>query len=222
MSAVSPDWETNSASRPCSQRRLAVAELRGDVDLGLRHRLLRRPDRQVLVRAPGPPAGRDRRRLRVPLPRAAAASRGGWRCSSRSRARPPTRSPRCATPRRRGSTIVAVVNVPTSTIARESARRRCRRSPAPRSASPRPRPSPASSPCCSASPIAAGRARGTLVARRRRPAGRRARSQSPRLMAEALKLEHADRGARRATSPRRATCSISAAAPSTRSRSKAR
>ena len=39
----------------------------------LRHRLLCRPRRQVLVRAARAPAGRDRRRLRIPLPRAAAA-----------------------------------------------------------------------------------------------------------------------------------------------------
>ena len=40
--------------------------------------------------------------------------------SSRSRARPPTRWRRCATPRRRSSTCCPIVNVPTSTIARES------------------------------------------------------------------------------------------------------
>ena len=44
---------------------------------GLRHRLLRRPGREVLVRAAGAPAGRGRGRLGVPLPRAAAA--GGRR-----------------------------------------------------------------------------------------------------------------------------------------------
>src|SRR3954451_1148880 len=44
------------------------------VGLGLRHRLLRRADRQILVRALGAPARRDRRRLGVPLPRSAAGA----------------------------------------------------------------------------------------------------------------------------------------------------
>ena len=42
------------------------------------------------------------------------------RSSSRNPARPPTPWPRCATPRPRARTRIAVVNVPTSTIARES------------------------------------------------------------------------------------------------------
>ena len=41
-------------------------------DLGLRHRLSRRPDRQILVRALCAPAGRHRCRLGIPLPRNAA------------------------------------------------------------------------------------------------------------------------------------------------------
>ena len=45
------------------------------VDLGLRHRLLRRPDRQILVRASGAHPGRDRCGVRVPLSRSAARSR---------------------------------------------------------------------------------------------------------------------------------------------------
>ena len=57
---------------------------------------------------------------RVPLPRSRCWSRAGWRCSSRNRARPPTRSPRCATPRAEGQTIAVVVNVPTSSMAREA------------------------------------------------------------------------------------------------------
>ena len=48
------------------------------------------------------------------------SSRAGWRCSSASRARPPTRSPRCATPARRSRRIAVVVNVPTSSMAREA------------------------------------------------------------------------------------------------------
>ena len=45
----------------------------------LRHRVLRRPDRQVLVRAARRPAGRGRYRLGVPLPRAAARPGRRWR-----------------------------------------------------------------------------------------------------------------------------------------------
>ena len=63
------------------------------VDLRLRHRLLRRHRRQVLAGALCAHPRRDRRRLRVPLSRAAAPPRAGWRSSSRSRARPPTRWP---------------------------------------------------------------------------------------------------------------------------------
>ena len=47
------------------------------VDHRLRHRLLCRAGRQILVRALRPAAGRHRYRLRVPLPRAAARRRGG-------------------------------------------------------------------------------------------------------------------------------------------------
>ena len=133
------------------------------VDLGLRHRLLRRPRRQVLARALCAHPRRDRRRLRVPLPRAAAAARAGWRCSSRSRARRPTRWRRCATARRRAS-----ASPPSSTCApppsRASPTSCCRRWPAPRSASPRPRPSPASSRVLACLAIALGRARGTISA----------------------------------------------------------
>ena len=43
-----------------------------------------------------------------------------WRYSCRNRERPPTRWPRCDTPAREKQHIVSVVNVPTSTMARES------------------------------------------------------------------------------------------------------
>ena len=79
-------------------------EDRAGGDLGLRHRLLRGPCRQILVRALRAAAGRDRRRLRVPLPRGAVSIRAISRCSSRNRARPPTRWRRCAMPRSRSST----------------------------------------------------------------------------------------------------------------------
>ncbi len=73
----SPTTSTSRPARSCCRTRCRSTSRRCSrhVDLGLRHRLLRRPGRQVLVRAPGPPAGRDRRRLRVPLPRAAAGAR---------------------------------------------------------------------------------------------------------------------------------------------------
>ena len=88
--------------------------------VGVRHRLLRGARRQVLDRALRAPAGGDRRRLRDALPRAAAAGRAGCPFSCRSRARPPIRSPPCATPRPKAQRIAAIVNVRTSTIARES------------------------------------------------------------------------------------------------------
>ena len=44
-------------------------------DLGLRHRLLCRPDRQILVRAFRAPAGRDRCRVGIPLSRGAVLAR---------------------------------------------------------------------------------------------------------------------------------------------------
>ena len=81
------------------------AKPRPPVDHRLRHRLLRRAGRQVLVRALRAAAGRHRYRLRVPLPRAAADAEGAVASSSRSRARPPTRSPRSATPRAQGQKV---------------------------------------------------------------------------------------------------------------------
>jgi glucosamine--fructose-6-phosphate aminotransferase (isomerizing) len=99
-------------------------------------------DRQILVRALCARCRSKSMSLRVPLSRSAAAARA-WRSSSRSRARPPTRWRRCAMPRAGHAPRSAVVNVPTSTIARE-ARPCCRRWRVRRSASPRPRPSPAS------------------------------------------------------------------------------
>ena len=119
--------------------------------LGLRHRLLCLPRRQILVRALGQASGRCRYRLGVPLPRDRARSRTARRSSSRSRARRPIRSRRCAIAARKAST-----SSPSSMCANPRSRanptRCCRRLPGLRSASPRPRPSPASSPCSPASP----------------------------------------------------------------------
>ena len=69
-----------TCSAPTSRRRRATLDLPEGIDFAavdrlidrrLRHRLLRRPGGEILVRAARPPAGRDRYRLRVPLPRAA-------------------------------------------------------------------------------------------------------------------------------------------------------
>ena len=59
---------TLEAARPAVRLRQA----RPAGDLGLRHRLSRRPDRQILVRALCAAAGRHRYRLGIPLPRDAA------------------------------------------------------------------------------------------------------------------------------------------------------
>ena len=48
---------------------------RPHLDLGLRHRLLRRADREILVRALRAPAGRNRCRVGIPLPRGAVLAR---------------------------------------------------------------------------------------------------------------------------------------------------
>ena len=63
---------------------------------------------------------RGRYRVGVPLPRRRHAGGRAGACSSRNRARPPTRWRRCAMPRRRAQRIVAVVNQPESSIAREA------------------------------------------------------------------------------------------------------
>ena len=86
----------------------------------LRHQLLRRHGRQILVRAVRPRAGRHRCRVASSATASRCSSRAGSRCSSRSRARPPTRSPRCATRAAEGQRIAVVVNVPTSSMAREA------------------------------------------------------------------------------------------------------
>ena len=108
-------WRTISTWRPSGCAAGAAVRLRASiephVDLRLRHRLLCRAGRQILVRALCAAAGRDRCRVRVPLPRGAVRRRAALRSSSRSRARPPTRSRRCATPRSRSSTSLSVVNV---------------------------------------------------------------------------------------------------------------
>ena len=177
----------------------------------LRHRALRLPRREVLVRGPRPPAGRDRGRLRVPLPRAAARPR-----HARHLRQPVGRDRRHARgaalrPRRRAA---ASSRWSTSRPRRSRARAtwRCRSSPAPRSASPRPRPSPASSPCSprwrSPPPAQRGRIDAAEEARLAAALGRRARPARPGAGARAARSPRSP-----ATSPAPATCSSSAAAP---------
>ncbi len=112
----------------------------------LRHQLLCRHGRQILVRAVRARAGRARCRLRVPLPRAGPGEGRARALHLASRARRPTRSRRCATPARKGRRSRSSS---TCRPARWRARPTCCSRPMPgrRSASPRPRPSPASSPC---------------------------------------------------------------------------
>ncbi len=109
-----------------------------------------------------------------PLPK------GGWRSSSRSRARPPTRWRRCATPRPTGRRCWPWSTCPRapSPVNRTSC---CRRWPAPRSASPRPRPSPASSRRCWPAWRSPPAARATLSTRGGGEAGPGADRGAPRI-----------------------------------------
>ena len=99
---------------------------------------------QVPDRGAGAAAGRGGLRVRVPLPQPGRSTSGRSRWSSRSRARPPTRWPRCA---RRSARARAASPSATSSAAWRRARPTARstRTPGPRSAWPRPRRSPRSS-----------------------------------------------------------------------------
>ncbi len=120
-----------------------------------------RPHRQILVRALCPAADGGRYRLRIPLPRGAAAEeRGGHRHLAIGR------DGRHAG----GAALLQGARAADSGDRQCAGARRSRAKPMPpfvpmpvlRSASPRPRPSPASSPCLPHSPIAAGKARGAI------------------------------------------------------------
>ena len=155
------------------------------VDGRLRHRLLcRRWSRKYWFEQLARPALRGRRRLRVPLPRAARPARHRSRSSSASRARPPTRSPRCATARAGPARSLSVVNVAESSHRPRERPRAADPRRAARSASPRPRPSPASSRSWRSSRSTPRRARGRLDAaglgRAARRARRAARPREPR------------------------------------------
>ena len=191
------------------------------LDHGLRHGVLCRLCREILVRAVRAPAGRGRRRLRIPLPRGAACARAISRSSSRSRARPPTRWPRCATPRRRGEHTLSVVNVPTSTIARESDGRAAD---ARRSRDRRRLDQGVHLPAHGRWRCACDRGRpGTRqIVRRRRGASWCGADRGAAADGRGARDRAADREARARARAKAATCSISAAAPSSRSRSRAR
>ena len=190
------------------------------LDRRLRHGLLRRHGRAILVRAFRAFAGRGRYRVGVSLPRRAARSPAILRSSFRNRARPPIRWRRCAM---RASTSSTSCRSSTCRprASRAKATSSCRRSPGRKSASPRPKHSPASWRRWPALAIAAGRARGVLGADDEKAAGARAdRGAAPSQRGAGARA--ADRAARPRPREIAATCFISAAARATRSRSKAR
>ena len=180
--------------------------------LGLRHRLLRRPGRQILVRAL-----RARCRSRSMSPPSSATARrrspkAAWPSSSRSRARPPTRWPRCATQGSRASASLSIVNVRDLD---DRARSRRRAADARRARDRRRLDQGLHLPARGAGlPRHRGRPRARHDHRPRRRAELvQALIEVPRLMSTMLRNEPQIEDARAATSPRRATCSISAAAP---------
>ena len=117
-SPTTSTWPTAASTCPISASTSASIAARHH--LGLRHRLLRRPRRQVLARALRAPAGRDRRRLRVPLSRAAAGE-GRALAVRLAVGRDRRHAGHAALLQgRRRSASPPIVNVRTSTIARES------------------------------------------------------------------------------------------------------
>ncbi len=139
----------------------------------------------------------------------------------RNPVRPPTRWRRSATPKSRGCMFSSVVNVQTSTIARESDVIM------PTLAGPEIGVASTKAftcqlsvlACASPSPRACARIRSAWRTKRKLV---RALIEVPRYMNETLALEGAHRGVWRAISARAAMCSISAAAPAIRWRWKAR
>jgi glucosamine--fructose-6-phosphate aminotransferase (isomerizing) len=180
--------------------------------LGLRHRLSRRPRRQILVRALCAPAGRDRCRLGIPLSRnAAAPTQAALFISQSGETADTLASLRYC--KDNGLQIGAVVNVRESTIARESTRS-SRSWPALRSASPRPRPSPASLPSWRRWQSAPAR-RGERSA----PSRKRnwcAMAEMPRIMSRVLNAIQPQMETLSRELSKCRTCSISAAAPAIR------
>ena len=142
------------------------------------------------------------------------------RSSSRSRARPPTRSPRSATPRAQGQKVAAIVNVQESTIAREAD------FVLPTLAGPEI--GVASTKAFTSQLAVLGVARGRRRTGARRPLRGGRGEARPRAQRSAALHEPgappraADREAGARASRASSTCSISAAAPAIRSRWKAR
>ena len=186
----------------------------------LRHVLARRAGRQVHDRGAREAAGRSRLRLGVPLSQSDHQRRRRWRSPSRSRAKPPTRSRRCA---KRKARARAASRSATSSAAwpRAKPRARSTRTPARKSASRRPRRSRRSSSRSICFALKLAEVRGTLSRSRtlRAHHGADAAAAGPRRHAQ-------DREGRSRRSPRSSTTArtscISAAASTIRSRSKAR
>ena len=86
----------------------------------LRHELARRARRQVPGRGAGAHPGGSGLRIRISLSRSDRRPSGRWRSSSRSRAKPPIRSRRCAKRSARARASVAVCNVVGSMATREA------------------------------------------------------------------------------------------------------
>ena len=123
-----------------------------------------------------------------------------WPSSSRSRARPPTRWRRCARPRRKGASSMAICNVVGSMATRETDGTVYTHA--------GPEIGVASTKAFTSQLVALhllalylAQARGTLDARRRRARTSRRSTQLPQLIEQALKRDAADRGDRRALLP---------------------
>ena len=219
----SPTISTSSTSRIALPGKLPFdfASDRRALDLGLRHRLLRRAGR----RNTGSSASRGCRSKSI-SPRSSAIARrrskpGTSRCSSRNRARPPTRWRRCAMRSEQKQHSVSIVNVrDVDDRPRERRGDADARRPGDRRRLDQGLHLPA---------------RGVRLPRASRPAARaacidaddeeklvEALNEMPRQMAEALALEQQIEKLARDLVARAATCSISAAARASRSRSKAR
>ena len=86
----------------------------------LRHGLLCLSGGEILVREIRGPASRIGYRQRIPLPRPGAGAEQYGAVSSANRAKPPTPWPRLRHVKSHVAQVISVVNVPTSSIARES------------------------------------------------------------------------------------------------------
>ena len=197
-------------NRAAAPRQLDFPGVRPHPDRRLRHRLLCRLRRQILVRADRRHAGRRRCRLRVPLsrPGPAAGDAGARRDAVRRDGR---HAGGAALLPEQGRDDAAVVNVPTSTMARE-ADVVCRSTAGVEIGVASTKAFTAQLARARRLAVAAGRARGFHRRGRGEAAGPRdAGGSAPdRGSARGARTQIAGSPSR---SPRRATCSISAAAP---------